>query len=244
MTRPLVLSGVLLLASGLPQDRPATSNVEARLRQATQELLDAIAPGERDVWQRLLDDRLIRVDENGIVQGKTELLRELAPLPAGLKGSIAIASFRTEVHGGVAVATHEDHEDLDYFGQKVATRFRSTDTWLKTSSGWRLIASQVMAVLDDPPAARLTADELCAYAGVFALTPAITTNIRCDAGELISERTGRAATTYRPETRDVFFAPGQPRTRRIFQRDTTGAVVGFVDRREGHDITWRKIARR
>jgi hypothetical protein len=58
----------------------------------------------------------------------------------------------------------------------------------------------------------------------------------------MSERTGRASTTYYPETADVFFAPGQPRTRRIFQRDATGAVVGFVDRREGHDITWRKVA--
>ena len=31
------------------------------------------------------------------------------------------------------------------------------------------------------------------------------------------------------------------RTRRIFQRDSSGAVTGFVDRREGHDIVWRKV---
>jgi hypothetical protein len=37
------------------------------------------------------------------------------------------------------------------------------------------------------------------------------------------------------------FSPGQPRTRRVFHRDPSGAVAGFVDRREGHDIAWRKV---
>jgi len=32
---------------------------------------------------------------------------------------------------------------------------------------------------------------------------------------------------------DVFFEPGQPRTRRI---------IGFVDRREGRDVAWKRIS--
>ena len=40
--------------------------------------------------------------------------------------------------------------------------------------------------------------------------------------------------------RDVFFVPGQPRTRRIFTRDAQGRVDGFVDRREGEDIRWTR----
>src|SRR5262245_41875258 len=63
------------------------------------------------------------------------------------------------------------------------TRFRSLDTWVRTSEGWRLIAQHTAAVLKDPPAIRLTKDELCAYAGVYQLTPDITTTIACtDAG--------------------------------------------------------------
>jgi hypothetical protein len=38
----------------------------------------------------------------------------------------------------------------------------------------------------------------------------------------------------------VFFAAGQPRTRRIFVRDAAGRIVGFVDRREGEDVRWTK----
>jgi hypothetical protein len=40
--------------------------------------------------------------------------------------------------------------------------------------------------------------------------------------------------------RDVFFVAGQPRPRRIFTRDTAGAITGFVDRREGEDVRWQK----
>ena len=46
---------------------------------------------------------------------------------------------------------------------------------------------------------------------------------------------------YLPELAYVFFVVGQPRTRRIFLRDERGQLIGFVDRREGEDVRWRKI---
>ena len=87
----------------------------------------------------------------------------------------------------------------------------------------------------------LDAKKLCTYEGVFALTTDVTATVRCSEGALTVERTGRPAAIYRPETEDVFFLAGQPRTRRIFQRDSSGNVTGFVDRREGHDIVWKKV---
>jgi len=239
-------TGVLLVVTVMPwllvaQAYTAPSGVENELRQHTQELLDAIAPGKADVWRTLLHERMIHVDEGGIVRDKSQLLAELQPLPAGLEGRLRVASFQVQLHGDVAVATHEDLEELIYFGQKLESRFRTLDTWLRTSEGWRLIASQILAVPEDPPAVRLDAKQLCAYEGVYALTTDVTATVRCGKGELSVERTGRPTAVYRPETADVFFSPGQPRTRRIFQRDSSGAVIGFVDRREGHDIVWRKI---
>lgn len=241
MPKRLVPALVAVSSLLTPQGAASSRAVEDELRQSTQELLDAVAPGRVDVWRALLHDRMIHVDENGSVRNKAELLAELRPLPAGLKGSLRIASFRVEVHGDVAIATHEDREDLDYFGQKLDSRYRTTDTWLRTAQGWRLIGAQVLAVPEDPPAAALDAKQLCAYEGVFALTPEVTATVRCRESELTVERAGRPTVIYRPETADVFFSPGQPRTRRIFQRDASGGVIGFVDRREGHDIGWRKV---
>jgi Domain of unknown function (DUF4440) len=241
MRYQLALLITILLVTGAADMAQRPQDVEQHLRRATQELLDAIAPGDRKVWETYLDEGLIHVDENGIVRTRTELLKELTPLPAGLKGSIRIASFQAAVRDDVAVATHEDHEQLDYHGQQVATRFRTTDTWIKTTAGWRLAASQVMAVLDDPPPALFNDAEPCAFAGAFALTPEISATIRCRPDGLIAERTGREPVQYRRESGDVFFAPGQPRTRRIFLRNAAGVVLGFADRREGHDIIWKRI---
>lgn len=72
-------------------------------------------------------------------------------------------------------------------------------------------------------------------------TAGIRATITCTDGGLLAERPGRPAVRYLPEVADVFFVAGQPRTRRIFLRDDRGQLIGFVDRREGEDVRWRKI---
>ena len=42
------------------------------------------------------------------------------------------------------------------------------------------------------------------------------------------------------ELADVLFTPGQPRTRKIFQRDAQGKVIGFLSRREERDLVFTK----
>ena len=219
----------------------SVSDVAALLKRQTQELMDAVAPGKAEVWQRYLLDDALYLDENGVVYDKATLLKELTPLPPGLVGRIEVDRFQVKLHGDSAVAAGEIQEYLDYHGQNLRTRFRFLDTWLKTPDGWRLAARHTAAVLKDPPAIPLSAEELCAYAGEYRLTPAITTTVRCTKNGLTAERSDRPPATYLPEVRDVFFAAGQPRSRRIFTRDTAGAVVGFVDRREGEDVRWLKI---
>lgn len=207
----------------------------------TNELLDAIAPGHTDVWKRYTDDRLIFVSEANEVLTKEQLLAQLQPLPNGLIGNLDVGDFKVELHGNVAVTTYIAEERLDYFGQVLQSQFRTSDTWLKTDKGWRMIGSQTLAVLNDPPAITLPRETLCGYNGTYRLTPEIVTKVTCTDEGLTSERTGRKPSTMKAEVRDVFFTPGQPRTRRIFQRDANGGVTGFVDRREGLDIKWVKV---
>jgi Domain of unknown function (DUF4440) len=245
MTKPfrfIAIVAVLMLASSLAAAADSPADVESELRRLTQENLDAIAPGQVEVWRRNLHDKMTHVDENGVVRNKTELLAEFSPLPKGLVGRLQIDKFKVTLDGNVAVATHEDREHLQYYGQMMVSRWRSTDTWVKTAAGWKLLAEQTLAVPEDPPAIRLTAQQLCAYAGTYQLTPEITDTIKCSDGRLTGTRTGRPEVTYQPEVLDVFFAPGKPRTRRIFVRDDKGAITGFVDRREGIDVRWMKVA--
>lgn len=218
------------------------SDTEATLRAATQQLLDAIAPGDVATWDHWLDPEAIQVDENDVVRHKPEILKELRPLGPGLTGHLKIDDFRMVEAGDVAVVSHEDDEYLDYHGQVLLSRFRMTDTWHKTSDGWRQLASQVLAVLKDPPSVELDRRTLCLYAGRYSLTADIVATVRCDKDHLFVERAGSPAREFVPEIKDVFFERGEPRTRRIFLHDASGRVSGFVDRREARDIAWKKIS--
>jgi hypothetical protein len=218
-----------------PQGQSALAD---ELRRNTQRLLDAIASGDVAVWDGFLDTAALQVDENDVVRRKPEMLAELKPLGPGLVGHIDIDDFRAVVSGDVAVVTHEDDETLEYHGQMLRSRFRMTDTWHKTPAGWRLLAEQVLAVLQDPPSVALDGATLCSYAGRYALTPAIVATIRCDGDRLLVEREGQPERTFLAEVKDVFFEPGQPRTRRIFLRDARGRIRAFVDRREARDVRW------
>ena len=240
--RSLVSFLALALACALARAAPEPAvDTERTLRVATQEMLDAIAPGHAGVWDRWLDPAVIQVDENDVVRGKAEILKELQPLPKGLVGHLKIAEFRMALAGDVAVVTHEDDETLDYFGQMLRSRFRMTDTWHRTPQGWRLLGSQVLAVHQDPPAVALDAATLCAYAGRYVLTPEISATARCDGDKLVFQRDGRPDRVFLAELKDQFFEPGFARTRRLFQRDADGAITGFVDRREERDIHWTRV---
>ncbi len=103
------------------------------------------------------------------------------------------------------------------------------------------MASQVFALLRDPPRAALPETTLDGYAGSYQLAPNVRIRIHRDADHLVAERDGRPPQSFVPELVDVFFTPGRPRTRRIFQRDARGRVTGFVDCREGEDIAWQRV---
>jgi hypothetical protein len=229
--------GLPAMASTSPDPK-----VVSELRGKTQALLDAIAPGDVKVWDRLLEADAIQVDENDVLRRKKEILADLKPLGPGLVGRLAIDDFHVVQHGDLAVVAHEDDEYLDYYGQVLRSRFRMTDTWIKTHEGWKEIGSQVLAVQKDPPAQTLSPGALCEYNGSYRLSADIVASMHCGNEELSFERPGRPARHFKAEVRDVFFEPGAPRTRRIFLRDTESHVTGFVDRREGRDILWRRVA--
>jgi hypothetical protein len=238
-TRSAIGSLLAIAISSCSVSRTLPS-AESELRHNTQALLDAIAPGDTATWNRLVDSTAIFVDENDVVRTKQELLAQLKPLGPGLVGNLAIDDFRVVLHGSVALVTHEDKEYLDYHGQIIRSRFRNVDTWLRESAGWREIGSQTLAVLQDPPAIHVDRATLCAYNGRYTMTSDIAATLRCSGDSLIVQREGHPDRVFLPETRDVFFEPGAPRTRRIFQYDARGRVTGFVDRREARDIAWTR----
>src|SRR5262249_22336775 len=142
------------------------------------ELLDAIGAGATDVWDKYLDDNARIVDESGAVMTKKELLDQMKPLPKGVSGSIQAIHVEVVLHGDAAVVTYVDDEHENYHGHQLHCQYRTTDTWAKTATGWRVIAEQVLALREDPPAIALARSLRDEYVGRYSLTPEITYEIR------------------------------------------------------------------
>jgi Domain of unknown function (DUF4440) len=221
---------------------PSTTELSTLLQSQTQQLLDAIAAGDRSPWQRHVAENVVFMTEEGTRKSKTDLLDEIRAFPPEIWGRIRVTNFDVVHHDRVAVATYIADEDEGYYGQVIHARYRSTDTWLLSKGAWQMIASQVLALRDDPPAIDLAPSALDAYAGRYSLTPAVTYTITRDGGNLRGQRTGRKEEALKIEVTDVLFVPGQPRLRKIFKRDSSGRIIGFVERRETWDIAWQRTS--
>lgn len=238
-----ILAGLTLTVS-LPLQAAAPApkkDVAAVLQRQTQEMLDAIVPGTKAVWEKYLGPQALFTTEEGTVQTRAELVEQVKPMPAGVSGNIKVIDFKATLHGAIAITTYVSDENESYHGHELHCQYRSTDTWVKSPAGWRLIASQIMALRIDPPTVPLTKQQKAEYVGRYALTPEITYEIRLNGDELEGQQAGRKVETLKAEAADVLFVPGKVRYRNIFQRDAQGHVTGFAERREAWDLVWTRM---
>ncbi len=230
-----------LAATCIFQAAAAAENTGELLRSRTQQLYDAVAPGDRAPWERYADERASFTDENGVLRNKKELLDTLEPLPAGLSGSIEITDWRVTIIDNAAITTYVADEHENYYGQHLHALYRMTDTWLRERGDWRLVAEQTIALQQDPPAMALPASLLDQYVGRYAAAPDFIYTISRNGDQLMGASGGGKPQTLKAELADVLFTPGQPRVRKIFVRDAKGDITGFLSRREERDVIWTKL---
>jgi hypothetical protein len=244
---PVALAPLTIQAqnkNGLASNDADNAIIE-QLKRATQELLDAVAPGDVAVWQRYLAEGCIYTDEEGNVKTKDDLLKELKPLPKGYIGSIRMGEPKVVAQENVIVLSHRDREELELFGQKLITWFHSTDTWAKSQNGqWELVAVQVMAIPNERKPIALSPKKLPrildAYVGQYQLAPDVIYTITREGNKLFGQRTGRAKEELLPLCADTFYRKGGWRGEKVFERDAKGGIVRMLDRRENNDLVWKK----
>jgi hypothetical protein len=142
---------------------PALSDL---LKRQTQELSDAGQNGDRAVLDRYLDADVVFTDEDGSMSTKLDILASADGKPKR-EQSITVTEWALKVQGNVATATFIDELKQALYGRNLDFKFRSTETWLKKPEGWRLISSQTLALLDEPPTVHLTPSELKDYVGHY-----------------------------------------------------------------------------
>src|ERR1051326_3996536 len=89
--RTIIAAVVCAVIAAAPvfADEPAPA-VRDTILALTRGLFDALTDGKADVWERVLADDAVVIDEFGRRQTKAEIVTDIRPLPSGFSGSIEI----------------------------------------------------------------------------------------------------------------------------------------------------------
>jgi hypothetical protein len=210
------------------------------LVRRTQELLDAVVPGNQEPWKKYFADDATYFDEKGRVMDKAALVKDIAPMPTGYSGSIKVMNAKSRILGDTAILTYDLDESETVFGQQLKARYHGTDTWIRRNGEWQIVASQMLRYYEDPAPGNLDRSKIKNYLGTYQLAPGTVREVAFDGKNLLVQRTGRAKETLIPEATDIFFRKGIE-GRILFRRGVNGEPDLLVDRRNNEDIIWKRV---
>jgi len=242
MTRKYVpwivtFSAAFVLCLNGQAKRPSIT--ENELVRNTQELFDAVAPGDQAPFQKYFADDAIFSDEKGRTMDKAALVKDIAPLPSGYSGTIKVVRPQSRIIGDTAILSYDLDETETVFGQKMTARYHETDTWMNRAGKWQIIAAQVHRYYEDPVPGRADTRKFLSYVGTYELAQGITITVTAEDDHLYSQRSGRTKEELIPEATDIFFRKGVE-GRRLFHYADNGKVDTLIDRRNNEDIIWKK----
>jgi ketosteroid isomerase-like protein len=239
-----VLATTAVMGGAAWAGEPADPALTALLLEQTQAFSDAGQAGDTATMARYLDDSVVFMNETGEIVTKRDMVGgDPSPPHKPIDRSIKTTEFVAHRQGpDLATATFVDVLTQDFHGQTLVYSFRSTETWARRADGWKMVASQTMYLPHDPAALSLPAAELDAYAGTYEVDPSYKVVIRRDGEALSVSTNGAQPVVWKVEARDVLFTPGTANVRRIFQRDASGRITGYISRRDGTDLVLKKVA--
>ena len=231
--------GALLAAIAPPLAAQVPARDSARLVTITRELIEAITPGDSTVWARTLAPSWFLSDEEGHHITRGEFLASMHPLPAGQHGSLTVARWALTGDSSAAVISYDVDETHDFYGQRLATRFHVTDTYVRRQGRWWQLASQVTALPTPVAGVAVPASVTEDYVGTYALTPKIRLTIVASDSGLALQQPGRPPQRLYALDSRIFIRHGV-RGFWVFERDSSGAVAALVNWRDNNAVTWRR----
>jgi hypothetical protein len=208
------------------------------LLRRTQELYDALVPGDQGPWKKYFADDCIFADEKGRIFDKQKLIADITPLPAGYSGTIKIENAQSRIIGNTAVLSYEANESETIFGQNLKERYHITDTWIQRDGNWQIIASQAHRYYEDPAVGKADLKKFPDFIGTYQLAPGQTRSVTAEGDKLFVERNGKKEQLL-PETSELFFRKGVE-GRILFRYAANGKIDALIDRRNNEDVIWRK----
>ena len=242
MRNTLIIALLLSVATPVTSPGEDSTMTEAELVRRTQELFDAVVPGNSAPWKKYYAEDCLYHDEKGRSLDKAKLIADISPMPRGYSGSIKITNVESRITAGVAILSYDLDESESIFGQELRARYHKTDTWLKRNNDWQIVAAQAFRYYEDPAVGRTDASKFAAYAGTYELSKDSErrTIVTADGVKLFMERTDGKKVQLFPESGDLFFRKGVE-GRILFRFAADGKIDALVDRRNNEDVIWKKV---
>jgi len=219
---------------------PRSGIARDELVRRTQEIMDAVAPGNPGPWKKYFAEDGMYFDEKGRFMDKAALLKDVSPLPNGYSGSIKVVNAKGNILQDTAVLSYDLDETEVVFGQELKARYHGTDTWVRRDGQWQIVAGQMLRYYEDPAPGKVNIAAYKDYVGTYELASGITRVVTANQQELTVQRSGRTRETLVLEAPDIFFRKGVE-GRILFRRDEAGRVDALIDRRNNEDIVWQRI---
>jgi Domain of unknown function (DUF4440)/Domain of unknown function (DUF3471) len=236
----VVISGLsLLFAVGCGRSHTA-SITQNELVRRTQQLMDAVAPGDQTPWQKYFADDAMYVDEKGRSMDKSGVVADITPMPAGFSGSIKVLNARSNIQGDTAILSYDLAETETVFGQELHARYHATDTWRRRHREWQIVAGQILRYYEDPAPGKADVHKFPDYVGTYQLAPGTERTVTVEGGTLYTQHGDRPKDELFTETSGIFFRP-KIEGRILFRKGDNGKVDALIDRRNNEDIVWKKV---
>lgn len=236
----LIVAGAVTVSFSFSARGDDAGITEKELLQRTQELYDAVAPGNQEPWKKYYADDCVFADEKGRQMDKTQLLADLSPMPKGYSGTIKVVRPVSRIFRDVAILSYDCDETEIVFGQHLAARYHTVDTWLRRNDRWQIISSQTMRYYEDPAVGKAEPARFPEFSGTYELAEGQTRKVFTEGDKLFLERKGKREELH-PESPEIFFRQGVE-GRILFRTGAGGQVDALIDRRNNEDIVWPKVS--
>jgi ketosteroid isomerase-like protein len=141
MSRALALLLLGIVSTVSPAQSGKKRSASDELIALEQRWTQAMVTSDQPTLGRILADAYIDTDESGQRSTKSDLLAVLKSGDLKVQ-EITLSDMRIHEYGSAAVVTGSATQKGSYKGQSFAPKVVFTDTFVRTPTGWRAVASQ------------------------------------------------------------------------------------------------------
>jgi len=224
-----------------PGTARAASARKAELVQLAQRRFQAFYAGDKAAYAQIVARDAVFTYSNGRTLNYAQALSELAPLaPPGTYG-FRYQDIQLRDFGDSALLVYRliFHGPPDGGGDYQGTE---SDTFARRDGTWKLVAVHGTTIpYSQRTNVSVAPSVLDAYVGRYQRSPGVFYDVTRQGDQLYGQRAGFQKTAWLAESKDVFYAPGDPTAVRVFMRDATGAVAKLMRIDIQGDTEWIRL---